>query len=88
ARCFDRRAHAADPTANPPGCPQPTAGDPTGQAFSRAASSALAANFSHAVQLAAACALAAILLTFLPVLLLPRRTAPAAGEWAVGASGA
>jgi EmrB/QacA subfamily drug resistance transporter len=89
SQCFERRARAADPTANPSGCPQPAAGDPAGEAFSRAAGTALAANFSHAVQLAAACAFGAILLTFLLAFALPReRSAPPAGEWAPIAPGA
>ena len=88
SQCFERRARGADPTANPPGCPRPAAGDPTGQAFARAAGTALADNFSHALQLAAAGAFGAVLLTFLLVFVLPRkRSTSPAGEWAPGGPG-
>jgi EmrB/QacA subfamily drug resistance transporter len=88
SQCFERRARGADPTANPPGCPRPAAGDPTGQAFARAAGTALADNFSHAVQLAAAGAFGAVLLTFLLVFVLRReRSTPPAGEWAPSGPG-
>lgn len=51
---------------------------------------ALAANFTHAVQVAAAYALGAIVLTYLLVFVLPRRRSSppaAAGEWSPSAGG-
>ncbi|MGN9911282.1 MFS transporter [Phytohabitans sp. LJ34] len=66
--CFVRQSRASDPTATPPGCPQPDGG-----AFEAAAESALATNFNRAVQWTVAAVLVGVILTFLLVFLLPRR---------------
>jgi EmrB/QacA subfamily drug resistance transporter len=77
ADCFTRRARAADPTVVPPGCPADSAAGPTAspadRAFGAAADTALAEDFSAAVQPAALGATAAFVLTFLAVLALPAR---------------
>jgi len=85
AGCFARQAAAPDPVATPPGCG--SGRSPGSAAFSSATHQALAANFTHAVQVAAWYALGAIVLTVLGVLLLPRRRrredpAGAAHDWA------
>jgi EmrB/QacA subfamily drug resistance transporter len=68
-QCYVTRSTAKDPTVAPPGCP--TGG--SGTVFAVAAQHAQAANFTHASQRAAWWAFGAIVLTFLLVLLLPRR---------------
>lgn len=83
-RCFVKRNDSTDPTATPPGCPEPEArgpnGNPTSTAFADAANSAVATNFTRAVQPAALCALGAVVVSFLLVFLLPQRK-PESQEW-------
>lgn len=71
-RCFEERAAAADPGAVPASCHPSAADDPAAAAFGEAAEAALRANFTHAIQVAALCALAAVVATFLLVFLVPK----------------
>ncbi|HEY3685814.1 MAG TPA: MFS transporter [Streptosporangiaceae bacterium] len=74
ARCFALRSRAADPSSPVAGCPEATGHDPVARAYARAAATARADAFTDALQPAAACALGGIVLTFLLVFALPRRT--------------
>jgi EmrB/QacA subfamily drug resistance transporter len=71
-RCFRAQSASPDPTATPPGCHHPVAHGPIGTAYLHAANGALAADFTHAIQIAALVALAAVVITYLLVYLLPR----------------
>lgn len=75
ADCFTARAAADDPIAPIPGCSQsePVPGDPIDDAFVAASNTALKANFSRAIQVAALFALGAVIATGLLVFLLPAR---------------
>ncbi len=83
-RCFVKRTDSTDPTATPPGCPEPgtanQTGNPTSKAFADAADSAVATSFTRAVQPAAMCALGAVVVSFLLVFMLPKRK-PESQEW-------
>lgn len=70
--CFQAQSRSADPTAIPPGCHHPVAHGPIGTAYLHAAHNALAQDFTHAIQIAAVVALAAVVLTYFLVYLLPR----------------
>src|SRR5579872_683660 len=68
ASCFQRQAHATDPTAVPPGCPSSAAGR-TGAAFMQAAGTALHDNYTAAMRISLFYPLGALVLTFLLVFL-------------------
>jgi EmrB/QacA subfamily drug resistance transporter len=72
ADCYVAQSTAADPTRTPPGCPAPTRGDPVAGAYAAAADRAQADNFTRAAVVASWWSLAAIVVTFLLVFLLPR----------------
>ena len=73
-RCFTLRSRSTDPSSPVRGCPTATGHDPVSAAFSQAATAARAEAFTEALQPAAACALGGVVLTFLLVFALPRRT--------------
>ena len=82
--CFDRRVSSADPSAPPPGCAGAGTGagrDPAvSVAYAHAARTALADDFTSAMQVSMAFNLAAVVLAFLLVPFFPRSPAVPAGR--------
>ena len=84
--CFDRQAHASDPSRRPAGCTGPAG--PAARAFARAGRDANATNFLHAIERTLLFEVAVFLLALGLVRLLPKVATSAVTQAAPAAAGA